>query len=296
MYEFVYLLKTLAALLITNSHFDKLYPVSYLSIGGSLGNTLFFLAAGFLLSSQVNNSFPKWIFSRIKRLYPPLWIMTVFLICTGYLSPTSLEEVLIDFFFPYKAFWFIPAILCFYALFWFVVRTKVSYWFVSGVLLYAVWYANLDTTSWVVEDGSFFKYVFYFLVMLVGYSFKNKKTVDIVPADKKILTMAIITVLSLGAYVGLKLLVNGSAVMMQMQFMVQVATLLFGVACFNLLYFLEEKIKQLRERKIWKVPQIIGESTLEIYLVNAVVITNMEKVFFPVNVIFAMLLILVIDA
>ena len=57
MYQFIYFLKTVAALFITNSHFDKLYPVAALSIGGGIGNTIFFLISGFCLSSKISKKF-----------------------------------------------------------------------------------------------------------------------------------------------------------------------------------------------------------------------------------------------
>lgn len=42
MFEFVIYLKALATILITNSHFDTIYPISQLSMGGSIGNSIFF--------------------------------------------------------------------------------------------------------------------------------------------------------------------------------------------------------------------------------------------------------------
>ena len=36
MFEFVIYLKALATILITNSHFDTIYPISQLSMGGSI--------------------------------------------------------------------------------------------------------------------------------------------------------------------------------------------------------------------------------------------------------------------
>ena len=51
MFEFVIYLKALATILITNSHFDTIYPISQLSMGGSIGNSIFFCVSGFCLSN-----------------------------------------------------------------------------------------------------------------------------------------------------------------------------------------------------------------------------------------------------
>lgn len=51
MFGFVIYLKALATILITNSHFDTIYPISQLSMGGSIGNSIFFWVSGFCLSN-----------------------------------------------------------------------------------------------------------------------------------------------------------------------------------------------------------------------------------------------------
>ena len=51
MFGFVIYLKALATMLITNSHFDTIYPISQLSMGGSIGNSIFFWVSGFCLSN-----------------------------------------------------------------------------------------------------------------------------------------------------------------------------------------------------------------------------------------------------
>lgn len=49
MFEFIIYLKALATMLITNSHFDTIYPISQLSMGGSIGNSIFFWYLGIVL-------------------------------------------------------------------------------------------------------------------------------------------------------------------------------------------------------------------------------------------------------
>lgn len=51
MFEFIIYLKALATMLITNSHFDTIYPISQLSMGGSIGNSIFFWVSGYCLAN-----------------------------------------------------------------------------------------------------------------------------------------------------------------------------------------------------------------------------------------------------
>lgn len=71
MFQFVYWLKAFAAILITNSHYADIWPVSRLAMGGHLGNCLYFFVSGFCLYS-IRNSFPGWYAKRIVRIYPAL--------------------------------------------------------------------------------------------------------------------------------------------------------------------------------------------------------------------------------
>lgn len=72
------LVRAVAALLIINSHAERLYPVRWLADGGQLGITLFFIVAGIgtATSRSINaEAFPRWYARRLLRLYPSIWIV-----------------------------------------------------------------------------------------------------------------------------------------------------------------------------------------------------------------------------
>ncbi len=188
MYKFIFVLKALAALLITNSHFDGLYPIPELSVGGSLGNTLFFL----------------------------------------------------------------------------------------------------DTSVWSVEGALFFKYSYYFLVMLVGYQIRCswENIADRTKKHRGIFALSML--LTFAGYLGVRLLTIWSAVFMQMQFLVQVMTLLFGVSCFCTFFGYENIIPT---GKVSGAIEMIGKSSLEIYLINYIGVEMISGILFPWNVIGALVLI-----
>lgn len=154
-YFFVYILKTIAILLVMNSHFDTLYPVSALGTGGALGNSLFFIVSGFSLW-PINRKFSEWIIRRVERLYLPTLlatILTLFTIKRGFLTRSN---ALFIFVWP-TMYWFVGGILVFYLLFyalkWVVSKRQFAWLFLCLLGIYALGYVLLDTSVWVVESG-----------------------------------------------------------------------------------------------------------------------------------------------
>ena len=88
----VALLKCMAALLITNSHFNGLYPegFSFLAFGGFFGNSLFFLISGFLLVGCDRSIFSKWYTRRVLRIYIPYMVVLPLLLFEEYTRTAEL--------------------------------------------------------------------------------------------------------------------------------------------------------------------------------------------------------------
>lgn len=292
MYQFIYYIKTIAALLITNSHFDNLYPVAALSIGGSLGNVLFFLVSGFLLSSKTTESFGIYMGRKLNRIYRTLWPVSIILIIVDQIEIKSGRDVLTTFLFPYNSFWFIAAILIFYVIFYYIQKycQKRLVPILSGsvVLYFAGYFTILDLNKWVVEGDGFFKYIFYFQVMLIGYMLKEfvvRYRLHIQNQKRKLFGFV---VLFLFIYLLTKVLVVESLVFRYFQFLVQLMTLLWGVSCFLLVLANEQNLLNLKEIWIGKCVYWIGSSTLEIYLCNCLFNGFAEKFVFPLNIIIAL--------
>ena len=79
MFGFIYLLKALASILITNSHLGNMYPSEFMALGGSFGNGLFFCISGFLLVN-IKTDFASWYWGKIKRIYPTVFAGAVILL------------------------------------------------------------------------------------------------------------------------------------------------------------------------------------------------------------------------
>ena len=82
MFNFINYLKFIATVLITNSHFGEVWPISSLATGGLLGNVIFLAASGFLLYN-IKLPFHKWFLKRFLRVYPVLLCYTLFTVLIG---------------------------------------------------------------------------------------------------------------------------------------------------------------------------------------------------------------------
>ncbi len=298
MYEFIYLLKTIAAILITNSHFDNLYPISALSIGGSLGNTLFFLVSGFLISERIECGLRKWYFARCKRLYPSYWIINGIYVLLGIVQISSISDIIGRFIIPVNSFWFIGAILIFYFLFYFVIKSGKKYlniWIGLSVAVYFIAYVFFkDLSQWSIEDSGYFKFIYYFVVMLVGYYMKSNVGIVDKFAKKRMCACIDATVISIIAFLLTKVAMLYIEGFSYFQFLVQLTTLSFGVFCFLSAFSFEKKLKEKACTHLSKILHVIGSSTLEIYLVNYVVANWAQQLPFPINIVIAFCAIFVI--
>lgn len=282
--NFIYFIKTIAVLMILNSHMGNLYPTSILSVGGSLGNTLFFLVSGYLLSTKVNDSFCEWMKSRMYRIYPPLWVCTGILFLVGNFKFTNFTDFAYRMLFPYYTYWFIAAIIIVYALVWFVNRRgKLLYWMITAIAIYIVWYvAFLDISVWSIEGPYFFKYVFYFIVMLLGIILRRNISIN------KLTTKygwCVLTALSMVAYIVTRGMVAFVDSTIPYQFVVHIATILFGICFFEAANCFEEEISC--SKRVVNITKLIGNSTLEIYLLNYGIIEFAGGFGFPINILIA---------
>ncbi|HSZ01599.1 MAG TPA: acyltransferase [Terriglobales bacterium] len=173
-------LRVLAIALVVNSHMDNLYPVkvAFLATGGSMGNALFFMLSswGLMLSMRARpKAFGEWYGRRIVRIYPAVWVTVILLtfpmgILNGRIGAENFLDELGKFFYP--PFWFLEALLIYYAIVFFVIRKysvkRLVLVSAPVVAAYAVYYVFfLDITKFSIE-GTPFRLLFYLLVVLWG--------------------------------------------------------------------------------------------------------------------------------
>jgi len=173
-------LRVVAIALVINSHLDSMYPAKFASFatGGMMGNALFFMLSGWglLLSMRERpRAFGEWYGRRIVRIYPSVWVTVLLLtfplgIYAGLIRPDNILDEMSKFFFP--PFWFLEALMIYYAVIYFVVRNfsyrRLAIVSMSVLAIYVVYYAFwLDLSRFSIEETPF-RVIFYFLVMLWG--------------------------------------------------------------------------------------------------------------------------------
>lgn len=115
---FIVLIRALAAIVITNSHYTGVYPTDLIANGGLLGDVLFFAVSGFCLANT-DASFGRWYLRRFVRVYIPSWVMTVIYIILGAYVVAGWQDIVK--FFVWPTHWhFVASIILLYIPLFFV--------------------------------------------------------------------------------------------------------------------------------------------------------------------------------
>ncbi len=175
--NFVSFIRFVAAVLITNSHFDELYPAgfSWMSTGGALGNALFFFVSGWTLYLSRRSNFAEWIARRYSRIFPSAWIFYLCVIAAGAGTYAAAD------FLTLSSHWFLNAIVVFYPAFFFITKffEKRLPWIIAltAIPLAATFFA-LPHESYILESGTLnLRWYAYFAIMLLGaFAARNRET------------------------------------------------------------------------------------------------------------------------
>jgi peptidoglycan/LPS O-acetylase OafA/YrhL len=263
------LVRCLAVLLITNSHFDALYPDARLGTGGAFGNTLFFLLSGYGLAISLNSgsasgeTFLGYWLRRLGKIFPVLWLVTLAVILMiGQWHSMSISDWIFKMFWPFQ-YWFICAIVVFYALFyWFGKLSEKSLLvsiFLLGVPYFLCYSFLLDLSQWSIEDG-FFKWIVYFQVMLFG-AWLSKQSIKYNP--KRDASLMVLCVLG---FFGLKIFLS-MLNLWWLQFLLHL--LLFPFALFAFRFLSAPAVLNFtRSLGFYPLAVFLAGLTLEIYLVQ----------------------------
>lgn len=201
--EAVDILKFLAALLITNSHMNGLYPdrLGALATGGALGDACFFFCSGFLLMQSRGGDFFNWYKRRVNRIFPTLFAIAVVAILAFGKNP-AFKSVIIS-----ENAWFVQAILVFYAAFWFVKRfLSDKMWGVITVvgiasLIWFAWFWDKSVSVFMAE--TYLRWPMFFCVMLMGaITSKNYRQFT----QHKLMISIILFILLMGLFYGYQIM------------------------------------------------------------------------------------------
>lgn len=278
------ILRFIATCLITNTHYNDVYPIKALAVGGLLGDVLFFIVSGFVLAGPIKQKFLPWYWKRIVRIYPTIIVGVAFYIITGYqtLGDFNWFEAFI---FP-TFFVFTAAIILLYIPFYFVnkVKNKKNFLFICAgwLLLWAVAYIFFLNKSTYEMNNTFNPMIAfpYFSSMLFGTylrKFEIKKGKGIQIAIFEISSVVILVLYFIATKI-----IRGNVKLYPAQIIVQI-TLLAGIAFFVCAVYLLEN--WFRKCPAWLLMPInfIASLTLEIYVVQKPIIKALSKMAFPIN-------------
>lgn len=280
------ILKFFAALLITNSHMEILYPdkLSFLASGGGIGDTLFFFCSGFTLFMKPMNGikqFPNWYKRRISRIYPTVFAAAI-IGCLFFDRHPDIIGII------FRCGWFITCIMVYYVVIYFVGSYfKDKIYLVSAIVLVAtgVWffleYQKPDFYMFNLE-GSRICLLYFFVFMLMGAKMGqeaerigNKPILDLLLLIVSVISYYIII------FVGIKL--KGMSFIHYFSLIPLITTVYYFYRVCNSKW--AEKLYYNKTLNL--IVRVIGGLCLEIYLVQGMVISvtsNSLNSIFPLNI------------
>lgn len=281
---FITFLRAISAIVITNAHYTGVYPTDLIANGGLLGDVLFFAVSGYCLAN-VKLSFPRWYLKRIVRIYPPVLIITGIYVLLGfYKCPDAVSAIKL---FVYPTYYhFIASILLLYIPFYIVMKTKflskrlpliIMLTFAVAAVIYIFFY---DKSNYHIDNVyEYFIRFLFFNAMLLG-AYVRQKDFKFRNNSKKF--NLFMTIILLPVYFASKLMFAKIPALAPFQIVNQ-------IVLFCLLYFIfitfagiDNKLERL-PGKLIKIISFIGEHTLEIYLVQYMIIPRANVLFFPIN-------------
>lgn len=275
------LLKCLAALLITNSHFDSLY-VSYsaLGTGGAIGDVLFFFCSGFTLFSGQNDAFGSWYKRRIIRIYPSV-IMILLFHSAFYGRCITWQDIMLV-----QWAWFIPCIMIYYLILYFIrnyMPNQIGFVFTFVVLLTIALFL-IDIRKGEVPciyNTVFFKCVFFFLFMLLGAAVGRGRCRFVLLKKMPLLMQFVCLIVSLILFYGIMHMGLSDLSFYDFQ-LISIIPLL--AICLVLYEIFSHKVicSFLQKRFIGYFIRLTSVLALELYFMNVLITTAFNSLF-PLN-------------
>lgn len=280
---FIVLMRALAAMVITNSHYEHIYPYPIIANGGLLGDVLFFAVSGFCLASPTMK-FHKWYLKRLLRIYIPVWLVTAIYVAIGCYDCGTVEEGLKLWLWP-TYYHFVGSIILLYIPFYFIARymtmTLHTYIKLGGVI-----FAIQLVIYLVMYDHSYYHidkvrepmiWFLFFQGMLSGLFFRQNE----IRLKKKSLACLCATLLFVTYFVSKMAFVKYPA---YADFQLLNQMILFGllVVLFVIFQNMEQRLNSMPQR-VHKVIKFLADHTLEIYLVQYVIIGRLNIGPFPIN-------------
>ena len=262
-------LKFIGPILITNSHFDNIYPMPIFATGGAIGDAIFFFISGYALNYSSNlNSFTKWYKRRLLRIFP-----TVFAVAIIHELIFDINRSLISIILNAGG-WFVRCILLYYIIFFIIKKyipnkTKVLSLLILLIsIVYIIFSSNIQSSG--IYGGTYFKWFHFLLPFLLGVITFQKKIILNNRLIFPVICFVSLILFYLPQYLSLLNLLNFKVSSILSLIMLQ----FFIVSLYYSVEISLEKFSFLKSKKIDLVVYFIGGLALQIYLVQDPIIQN----------------------
>ena len=285
-------LKFFAVVLITNSHFEKLYhPYEFLSTGGAIGDALFFFCSGYTLFLSKKRRFDNYYKRRILRIYPTVFAWSI--ICAYIFKwERPINEII-----QVGGGWFVMCIMVYYIFFWFIHRYFIKYvglvFCILGIAC-VILYFLIERPLGYNMYAEFYKLSFFFVIMLMGGIMGMKHYSDksmIMCKNKWALLLKF--VLSVIIYYGL-LWARSYSIWLDEYQIITIIPFFCIVYYFYFICRFGVIVKIYKTQYIGRLMSFISGLCLEIYLVQDLIITDFFNFLFPLNIFIVFGLILLV--
>lgn len=289
MFQFIVYLRAICAMIITNAHYEEIYPVSIIANGGLLGDVLFFAISGYCLYN-IKTNFVKWYGKRIIRIYPAVWLITIIYLASGFYHAGSAKAFGKLMIYP-TYYHFVASIMVLYVIYYILIfilkkcrknRTRLLEIYMLAVLgVYLTVYILIYDRSYYHIDSVYEPAIrFLFLEsMLLGAWFREKSTAVTRKVSLRDWAAAVVC---FGIYFVSKLMFSRYGFLAQYQIVNQIV--LFAVLFFIFKAFAGAEQYYKKMPKIFQgLANNISGITLEIYLVQYALIPRLNILGFPFN-------------
>lgn len=289
-------MKFVAAIFITNSHFQPLYKGINTAFAtfGVHGNALFFFVAGFLLMKGFDKhkglNVVDWYKARIRRLWPSVFLWAIVAAAIWKAPLTIPRLVFMD------GYWFLQAIAVAYLLFYIFSKPlkrfgggnkQLQYVFLLSLVVSVVFFFFMP----VAESSPFhtnFHYVCHFSIMVMGglcYIQRDKLNCNRLWKDCLVMFLSFVLY-----FVILKIGKGQNGIRYYTQILALLPLHTFVYYCYKTCsYSWCQSIFQIRI--LGRIITVIAVLTLEIYVVQFSVITDYFNYLFPLNIFIVFILI-----
>ncbi len=271
------IIKFFAAILITNSHFDHIYPESlkFLSTGGAIGDALFFFCSGFTLFLKPMERFDQWYRKRISRIYPSVFACGIIVALLWNIGNNTRFSITIG------GYWFISCIMLYYVLIWLIDRFLKEHLIktfttilLSVIVIYFLWN---KPDNFNMYGNTYFKWLHFFTIMIFGAIIGKTRN----KCNSCIKSFFLLAINIIGYYAILYLSLKDSR-LVHLQIL-SLAPLMF------LMYYMYSLFNSNIFEKIYNnkcayfLIMFIGGLCLEIYLVQGYILSTEFNMSFPVK-------------